>query len=161
MHPRATELIRELDLVPHPEGGFFRESFRSRSRVLPVDGRSERAALTTVFFLLPDGHFSRWHAVSSDEVWHLYEGGPLELIVAPPDLTRIERTRLAPVGEKDRPAHTVPAGWWQTARPIGEYALAGCTVGPGFEYADFRLLADDPHAAAKIRALAPELARFV
>jgi uncharacterized protein len=161
MHPRATELIRSLDLVPHPEGGFFREVFRSRSRVCPVDGRSDRAALTTIFFLLPGGHVSRWHAVSSDEVWHHYEGGPLELIVASPDLAGIERTRLAPVGTQERPSHTVPAGWWQAARPIGEYALAGCTVGPGFEYADFRFLADDPHALAKIHALAPELARFV
>ncbi len=161
MHPRATELIRILDLGPHPEGGFFREAFRSRSRVRPVDGRGDRAALTTIFFLLPDGHVSRWHAVSSDEVWHLYEGGPLELVVAPPDLAGIERTRLAPVGAKERPAYTVPAGWWQAARPLGGYALAGCTVGPGFEYVDFRLLADDPRAAAKINALSPELARFV
>jgi predicted cupin superfamily sugar epimerase len=161
MHPRAAELIRLLDLVPHPEGGFFREVFRSRSRVRPAGGRSGRAALTTIFFLLPEGHVSRWHTVSSDEVWHLYEGGPLELIVAPPDLRGIEHTRLAAVSAAERPAHTVPADWWQAARPIGEYALAGCTVGPGFEYEDFRLLADDPQAVAKIRALAPELARLV
>jgi predicted cupin superfamily sugar epimerase len=161
MHPRAAELIRTLDLVPHPEGGFFREAFRSRSRVRPADGRSDRPALTTIFFMLPDGHVSRWHAVSSDEVWHLYEGGPLELVVAPPDFGNIESVRLAAVGANGSPAHTVPAGWWQAARPIGDYALAGCTVGPGFEYEDFRLLADDPHALAKIHALAPELARLV
>src|SRR5262249_13921358 len=127
----------------------------------PADGRGDRAALTTIFFLLPDGHVSRWHAVSSDEVWHLYEGGPLELIVAPPDLSEIERIRLASVGAKERPAHTVPAGWWQADGSIGEYAFSGCTVGPGFEYVDFRLLADDPHSLAKINAHAPELARFV
>jgi uncharacterized protein len=160
MHPRAAELIRTLDLVPHPEGGFFREVFRSRSRVHPADDRSERAALTTIFFLLPEGQASRWHAVSSDEVWHLYEGGPLELLVAPPDLGTIERVRLAAVGADQRPVQTVPAGWWQAARPLGEYALAGCTVGPGFEYEDFRLLADDPHALEKIHALASELARL-
>jgi uncharacterized protein len=161
MHPRAAELIRTLDLVPHPEGGFFRETFRSRSRVRPADGRSDRAALTTIFFMLPDGHVSRWHAVSSDEVWHLYEGGPLELLVAPPDFANTESVRLTAVGANERLAHVVPAGWWQAARPIGEYALAGCTVGPGFEYEDFRLLADDPHALVKIHALAPELARLV
>jgi predicted cupin superfamily sugar epimerase len=161
MHPRAAELIRALDLVPHPEGGFFREAFRSRSRVRPADGRGDRAALTTIFFLLPEGHVSRWHAVSSDEVWHLYEGGPLELILAPPDLARLEHTRLASVGAEERPARTVPAGWWQAALSIGEYSLAGCTVAPGFEYVDFRLLADDRYALAKINALAPELARFV
>jgi len=161
MHPRATELIRDLDLVPHPEGGFFREIFRSRSRARPASGRSDRAALTTIFFLLPGGHISRWHAVSSDEVWHLYEGGPLELVVAPPDFSETEHIRLAAVGAKERPAYAVPAGWWQAARPIGNYAFAGCTVGPGFEYEDFRLLADDPHALGKITALAPELARLV
>ena len=159
MHPRAAELIRVLDLVPHPEGGFFREIFRSRSRVRR--GRSDRAALTSIFFLLPDGHVSRWHAVSSDEVWHLCEGGPLELVVAPPDLGGIECIRLAAVGANERPVHTVPASWWQAARPIGHYALAGCTVGPGFEYEDFRLLANDPHALAKIQTLSPELARLV
>ena len=77
-----------------------------------------------------------------------------------PDLGTIERARLAAVGNGQRPVQTVPAGWWQAARPIGEYALAECTVGPGFEYEDFRFLADDPLALEKIHALAPELAQL-
>ena len=80
MHPRAAELIAALDLRPHPEGGFYRQIFRSAMQVSPMDGRSPRAALTTIYFLLTEGSFSRWHQVASDEVWHLYEGGPLELL---------------------------------------------------------------------------------
>jgi predicted cupin superfamily sugar epimerase len=157
MHPRAAELLRSLDLVPHPEGGFFREIFRSRTLVQPLDGRSRRSALTTIYFLLPAGTVSRWHAVASDEVWHLYEGGPLELSVASPDLEAIHAIQLSPAAAGRDPSATVPAGWWQAARPLGDYALAGCTVGPGFEYEDFRLLSDDPAAMTKLRARAPEL----
>jgi predicted cupin superfamily sugar epimerase len=81
--------------------------------------------------------------------------------VVPPGLERIECLRLAPVGASGRPTHTVPAGWWQTARPLGDYALVGCTVGPGFEYEDFRLLAHDRTACEKLRILAPEVASLL
>ena len=79
MDTRAAELIASLDLAPHPEGGFFRELYRSDSRVQPLDGRPERRALTTIYVLLPAGEVSRWHRVGSDEVWHFFEGDPLEL----------------------------------------------------------------------------------
>ena len=106
MHRRAAELIRELGLAPHPEGGFFREIFRSTLLVEPCDGRSRRSALTAIFFLLAQGQVSRWHSVRSDEVWHLYEGGPLELLIASPDArsggvygrSRIRVWRLPHVG---------------------------------------------------------------
>jgi predicted cupin superfamily sugar epimerase len=157
MHPRAAELVRTLALASHPEGGFFREVFRSAERVQPADGRAWRSALTTIFFLLVEGQVSRWHAVASDEVWHLYEGGPLELLLAPPEVARVERTLLGPAGDAQLPTHTVAAGWWQAARPLGPYVLAGCSVGPGFEFADFRMLADDSRAASALRATAPDL----
>jgi predicted cupin superfamily sugar epimerase len=157
MHPRAAELVRMLGLAPHPEGGFFREVFRSTDRVRPLDGRAPRSALTTIFFLLVEGQSSRWHAVASDEVWHLYEGGPLELLIAPHDLTRVDRALLGPAGGDALPTRTVPARCWQAARPLAAYALAGCSVGPGFEFEDFDLLADDPRAAA-LRTAAPDLA---
>ena len=80
MHVRAEELIATLGLRPHPEGGFFREIFRSSTLVTPADGRGPRSALTTIYFLLTEGTHSRWHHVISDEVWHLYEGGPLEVL---------------------------------------------------------------------------------
>ncbi len=161
MHPRAAELVRLLDLGPHPEGGFFREIFRSPLSVSPADGRPARSALTTIFFLLVEGQFSRWHGVASDEVWHLYEGGPLELCVASRDAAAVDRIRLGTAGSDETPTYTVPAYHWQAARPLGPYALAGCTVGPGFEFDDFRFLADDPTASATLRAAAADLAALL
>jgi predicted cupin superfamily sugar epimerase len=156
MHPRAAELIRTLTLAPHREGGFFREVFRSAERVQPADGRGWRSAVTTIFFLLVEGQASRWHAVASDEIWHLYEGGPLELVVASPDFARVERTLLGLASDTVLPTYTVAARCWQAARPLGPYVLAGCSVGPGFELADFRMLTDDPQGASALRARAPD-----
>jgi uncharacterized protein len=156
MHPRAQELIATLGLAPHPEGGFYREIFRSPDHVLPGDGRGPRAALTTIYFLLTDETVSRWHRVRSDEVWHLYEGGPLELFELDLDAESLERQHLSQVGQGSRPVHTIAAGRCQAARSVGPYALIGCTVGPGFDFEDFRLLADDPASAAKVRARWPD-----
>lgn len=155
---RAARLIEELGLAPHPEGGWYRELHRSAATVTPADGRPPRAALTTIYFLLPAGEHSRWHRVASDEVWHFYEGHPIELLVAPPDLAHVERVRLGSALASNGPVHTVPAGWWQAARPRGGYALAGCTVGPGFDFADFTFLRDAPEALARLAALSGELA---
>jgi predicted cupin superfamily sugar epimerase len=162
MHPRAAELIAKLELRRHRDGGYFREIFRSPGMVTPDDDRGPRTALTTIYFLLADDDRSRWHQVRSDEAWHLYEGGPLELF----ELSLVERrwTRhlLTSVdGERGAPAHVIAAGHWQAARPAGGYALVGCTVGPGFEYADFRFLADDAAAAAELRQTWPELASLL
>jgi predicted cupin superfamily sugar epimerase len=150
MDPRAAELIQLLRLQPHPEGGYFREVFRSVARVKPNDGRAERDAVTTIYFLLTRGTHSRWHRVRSDEVWHLYEGGPLEIFVAPPAGDAIERVELSAAREDAGPVHVVSAGSWQAARPRGPYALAGCTVAPGFEFVDFAFLDDDPAALARL-----------
>jgi uncharacterized protein len=159
---RATELIEMLRLQPHPEGGFFREIFRSTSSVTPSDGRGARAAITTIYFLLTRDTFSRWHRVRSDEVWHLYEGGPLELLESDLSAGILERHCLAQVGDGDwRPTHTIPAGRWQAARTIGDYALVGCSVGPGFEYADFEMLADDRPGAQALAARWPEFASLL
>lgn len=161
MHPRAAELIRTLDLRPHPEGGFYRELFRSQAQVTPQDGRGERAALTTIYFLLTAGSVSRWHQVMSDEVWHLYEGGPLELLEMSALGDDVTSHRLAPVGSGDAPVRTIPAGNWQAARPLGDYALVGCTVGPGFEFRDFRMLADDAALAGQVRARWPNVVELI
>ena len=162
MHPRAAELITTLDLRPHPEGGFYRQIFRSAVEVIPTDGRKSRAALTTIYFLLTESSFSRWHQVASDEVWHLYEGGPLELLELSASGESVLRHRLAPVGSgSDAPVCTIAAGIWQAARPLGEYAFVGCTVGPGFDFVDFRLLADDHARAAVVRAALPDLATLI
>ena len=162
MHPRAQELISTLRLERHPEGGFYREIFRSAAHVLPGDGRGPRAALTTIYFLLPEGSVSRWHRVTSDEVWHLYEGGPLELLELDAANRDLSRHRLAPVGSSaGAPVCTIRAGMWQAARPLGDYALVGCTVGPGFDFADFQLLSADAALAAVVRAEWPELAPLI
>jgi predicted cupin superfamily sugar epimerase len=157
MHPRAAELITTLQLEPHPEGGYYREIFRSADLVAPADGRGSRAALTTIYFLLPAGIVSRWHRVTSDEVWHLYEGGPLEVLVVDPACSALARHQLAP----HAPVCTVAAAHWQAARTLGDYALTGCTVGPGFDFADFTILADDAASAARLLALDAELASLI
>jgi uncharacterized protein len=126
-----------------------------------MDRRGPRAALTTTYFLLPAGSFSRWHQVASDEVWHLYEGG-LELLELGEPGHVVVRHRLGPVGSgTDAPVCTISAGIWQAARPLGQYAFVGCTVGPGFDWADFRLLADDRVRAAAVRAALPDLATLI
>jgi predicted cupin superfamily sugar epimerase len=162
MHPRAAELIETLKLRPHPEGGFYRETFRSAAEVSPADHRGRRAALTTIYFLLAEGSSSRWHQVASDEVWHLYEGGPLELLELRDSGHDLVRHRLGPIGSGvEAPVCTIQAGMWQAARPLAAYALVGCTVGPGFDFADFRLLADVPEFAAVVRAMWPEVADLI
>ena len=142
MHPRAEELIALLALAPHPEGGYFRQVHKSQLLVTPTDGRSDRSALTIIYFLLDEGSVSRWHQVLSDEAWHYYEGSPLELLMAPPKGGAAHAITLGPLAEGSKPLHVVPAGWWQAARPRGPYTLVGCSVGPGFEFADFTLLSD-------------------
>ena len=162
MHPRAAELISTLDLRPHPEGGLYREVHRSASEVTTADARGARAALTTIYFLLPAGERSRWHQVDSDEVWHFYEGDPLELLELDARAEKLARHRIGPVDDTaQRPVRTIPAGAWQAARTLGEYTLVGCTVGPGFDFADFRMLADDSALADVVRRAWPMVASLV
>lgn len=150
MDARAAELIRELGLQPHPEGGFFREVFRSPHRVQPLDGRTERAALTTIHFLLPRGAHSRWHRVGSDEVWHFVEGAPLVLTWVE-DGDTVREVMLSSGAPGAEPVAVVPSGCWQTARSLGAFSLVGCTVGPGFDFADFEMPGDDAPERERLR----------
>jgi len=159
MHSRAAELLNILGMRPHPEGGHYVEQFRSTHRVEVVDRSVQRAALTTIYFLLAAGEFSRWHRVVSDEVWHFHEGDAIELLLF--DDQGLRRLRLGPVSRETRPTIVVPAGTWQAARTTGAYTLGGCTVGPGFEFADFSLAVDWPEIAARIANAGPDLARFI
>jgi hypothetical protein len=131
-------VIRHLSLVPHPEGGFYRETFRDR----PVPGLS-RAASTAIYFLLAEGQLSRWHRVDAVELWHWYAGAPLELAVTASMAAAPHAARLGPdLAAGEAPQIVVPAGHWQQARSLGAWTLVGCTVAPGFEFAGFELAPD-------------------
>jgi predicted cupin superfamily sugar epimerase len=161
MSRRAEELVRELGLTPHPEGGFYRELFRSRRMVRTDDGRSERWAATTIYYLLRGSDVNPWHRVASDEIWHWYEGAPLDLHVLDGPISRARTERLGPVEASSAPVRVVPAGCWQAVRCTGEYTLAGCTVAPGFEFSDFRLLRDMPDCAERLKASFPDFLPFL
>ena len=129
----ADDLIRVLALVPHPEGGHYRETFR--------DGASSpggRAASTAIYFLLRAGEVSRWHRVDAAEVWHWYAGAALRLSVF--DGGSRQDLQLGPdVVAGERPQAVVSAGQWQQAETCGAYTLVGCTVAPGFDFAGFEM----------------------
>ena len=133
----AQEIIRLLDLKPHPEGGHFRETFRDPRS---VDG--VRAASTAIYFLLARGERSHWHRVDAVEVWHYYAGAPIELEIAADAKGPVERLTLGPdIAAGERPQAIVPVHAWQAARSLGEWTLVGCTVAPGFDFAAFEMAA--------------------
>lgn len=123
----AEEVIRLLGLQPHPEGGFFRETFRD-------------SGSTAIYFLLREGDVSAWHRVrNAAEAWHHYRGAAVELTVSADGHGR-ETLRLGQDLEAgERPQAVVPAGAWQTARPLGGWALVGCTVAPAFQFSEFEM----------------------
>ena len=128
----ATEIIRLIDLKPHPEGGHFRETFRDARMV-----ENGRAASTAIYFLLARGERSHWHRVDAAEVWHFYAGAPLVLEMVGEN-GPVRRMKLGPdLAMGERPQGVVPAGHWQAAESLGDWTLAGCTVAPGFEFSGF------------------------
>jgi predicted cupin superfamily sugar epimerase len=145
---RVAELIALLGLQPHPEGGAYAEVHRSASSVAPSDGRGARPALTSIHFLLTANGASRWHRVTSDEVWVHLEGAPLRLYLLDETQHQLEQVVLGPVQQGRRPQHTVPAGRWQAATCEGDYSLVACIVAPGFQFDDFTLLDPDSELAA-------------
>lgn len=137
--PTVDSLVRTLELAPHPEGGYFRETYRSADT-----GPHGRATSTLIYFLLAPGQVSKLHRIDADEGWHLYLGGPLEIHEF--DATRPHEspivTRLGTdLVNGERPQHVVPAGRWFGAALAADapYALVGCTVAPGFEFEHFEL----------------------
>jgi predicted cupin superfamily sugar epimerase len=138
----AREVIETLMLLPHPEGGFFAETFRAEALPFALPERGERSASTAIYFLLRAQDFSALHVVSSDEVWHHYLGDALELHCF--DHAGQHRAlRLgAALAQGERPQHVVARGELQAARVmpgLHGFALCGCTVAPGFDFADFRM----------------------
>ncbi|MFA5898937.1 MAG: cupin domain-containing protein [Hyphomicrobium sp.] len=129
----ADDVIRILELKPHPEGGYYRETFRD------CRGEGERAASTAIYFLLAAGDVSHWHRVDAAEVWHWHAGAPLLLSIAPPDGTAEEVRLGADLAAGERPQGIVPPGHWQSAKSLGAWTLVGCTVAPGFMFETFEL----------------------
>jgi predicted cupin superfamily sugar epimerase len=127
------DIIRLLDLAPHPEGGHFRETFRDRSAA-----NGGRAASTAIYFLLRRGERARWHCVDAAEVWHWYAGSPLILSVSG-EGGRLTHRLGSDLAAGERPQAVVPAHAWQQAESLGAFTLAGCTVAPGFEFSGFEL----------------------
>jgi uncharacterized protein len=130
----ATEIIRLLNLEPHPEGGHYRQTFRDGKT---VDG--DRAASTAIYFLLARGERSHWHRVDAAEIWHWYGGAPLTLEIALPSGQREHITLGNDLAAGQRPQGIVPAQAWQAAQSLGDWTLIGATVAPGFEFAKFEL----------------------
>ncbi len=128
----AQEIIEQLGLQPHPEGGHFRETFRDPQPA------GERAASTAIYFLLAVGEVSHWHRVDAVEVWHFHAGAPLEMSIAE-DGVRSTLTLGTDLAAGQRPQAVVPMMAWQSARSLGAWTLVGCTVAPGFEFAGFEL----------------------
>jgi predicted cupin superfamily sugar epimerase len=132
----ARGIIEALGLKPHPEGGWYAETFRD-----PSGG--PRGHSTAIYFLLEGGEPSAWHRVrDAVEIWHHYDGAPLRLEISP-DRAGIEALSVGKdIASGQRPQAVVPAGWWQRARSLGAWTLVGCTVAPGFDFSVFEM-ADD------------------
>ena len=141
VNPEARALIKALALQPHPEGGWYRETWRAQ----PGAGGA-RPTSTAILFLLPEGARSHWHRVDADEIWIHQSGGPLLLEIAGPN-GEISETRLGgdilsgDILGGDVLQAVVPAGRPQAARPLGAWALVACVVAPGFDFAGFELAA--------------------
>ncbi len=130
----ANQIVDMLQMQPHPEGGYFAETFRDK--VTDEDGR---AASTLIYFLLPEEVLSRWHKVDAVETWHWYAGAPLELSISPDGVEK-EILRLGnDLLNGERPQGIVPRNGWQQARSLGAWTLVGCTVAPGFQFEGFEM----------------------
>ncbi len=133
MSETAEGIVARLGLKRHPEGGWFAETFRDN----PDGGRGHS---TAIYFLLEKGNVSAWHRVmDAAEVWHHYAGAPLELTLCDEHGNRSRHVVGTDLSAGERPQALVPAGWWQTAVSLGAWTLCGCTVAPGFEFAQFEL----------------------
>jgi len=138
----AKALIERLRLAPHPEGGWFRETYRDAA----PDGKTDagRGRMTAIYYLLEVGDLSAWHRVTdADEIWHFYAGAPLALTLSP-DGHDAQSVRLgSEVLQGEAPQVLVPKGWWQTAESLGRWTLVGCTVAPAFSFDGFEMAPPD------------------
>jgi len=151
------KLIDRYNLIPHPEGGYYREVYRSEQILYSDVAGKNRNALTHIYFLLAFGQISKFHKVIHDEVWNFYAGDPLKLIqYNGKDVTE------AFIGIAGGDFVTVvKGGVLQAAETTGAYSLVGCTVAPGFEFEDFTFLGDDPEIKLELIKNYPDYQRLV
>ena len=141
----AQQIIDHLQLQPHPEGGFFKETYRSAELILKDSLSSnysgQRNCSTCIYFLLTPDTFSAFHRINQDEVWHFYDGSPIELHCISPDGIHEQIIIGRDIANGQVPQYVVPGGYWFASRVLKNegWALCGCTVSPGFDFADFEL----------------------
>jgi len=138
---KNSEIINQFKLLPHPEGGWFREILRSESHVIRKDGE-RRNNITAIYYMLCKDEISTWHRVNSaDEIWIYIKGAPLNLWCLDDGNKELRKLRI----DSNNPIEMIPAGYWQAATSCGAFTLASCCVGPGFDFFDFeRLRSIDP-----------------
>ena len=130
----ADDIIAMLDLAPHPEGGYFRQTW-----IAEAEGDA-RPAGTCIYFLLKEGQASHWHRVDATEIWHFHAGAPLVLSISESDAGPRRDLGLGPdLASGERPQSIVPEGHWQAARTTGDWTLVSCTVSPAFQFEGFTL----------------------
>lgn len=161
----SLQLIEQFQLLPHPEGGWYKETYKSTEKItvnaLPQRFSGERAFSTAIYFLLEQGNFSAFHRIKSDECWHFYAGDPLEVFVIFP----VGQLQVITLGQDIKKGHlyqyVVPANCWFASRPAknSRFCFVGCTVSPGFDFTDFELAsaetlaAEYPHHSTLITSL--------
>jgi uncharacterized protein len=150
--------MKPIDLIEHPEGGRFREVFRS-ARIVSIQDGTTRSALTHIYFSLNHGEVSRFHRVASDEVWNLYQGPGLNLYTW--DGTNRPPQCITLSASNNCFCHVISAGTWQAAEPISGTVLVGCSVAPGFEFSDFTLIDPNSEDAKRLISVAPEMGRYI
>jgi len=140
-----SKIIERLDLQPHPEGGFFKETYRSKGVIntdsLDLEYKSSRNYSTCIYFLLTSDNFSAFHKIKQDEIWHFYDGATIELHTISPEGNHEKHLIGKNFENGETPQLVVPGGYWFAAKVLGEnsYSLVGCTVAPGFSFEDFDL----------------------
>ena len=161
MNKTAQKLIKTLELSPHPEGGYYKEIYRSQDKLKSPQNGEIRSAVTDIYFLLVSGQISRFHKVLHDEVWHFYEGDPLELVEIQSDSLDVSRIILGNKNGIPRYKHCIKGGNWQAAYSTGSYSLVGCTVAPGFDFADFEFLKENSAVHSAILVTNPWLLNLI
>ena len=149
MDKKNSEIINQFKLLPHPEGGWFREILRSESYVTRKDGK-KRNNLTGIYYMLCKNEKSCWHRVNSaDEIWIYLKGAPLNLWCLDDGNKELRKLRL----DSNNPIEMIPSGYWQAAISDGEFTLTSCCVGPGFDFSDFEMLRNIDPSTRPTKAL--------